>query len=120
MAWILLFAGEPEAARRENSLEPVKNFRLANIALIERVLNHQPESDAALRELISLDDSGDAFNIAAVYAARGDAASAVTWLERALKAHSRSLADAAHDPDFRPIRGDARFKAFLRKINLPG
>jgi hypothetical protein len=60
-----------------------------------------------------------AAQIAAVYAARGDADKAFAWLERARKQDDGGLADLAAEPLFRKLRGDPRFARALQSINLP-
>lgn len=55
---------------------------------------------------------------AQVYAALGDSALALTWLERAADAHAADLAWLAVRPVFDALRPDPRFKAILQRLNL--
>jgi DNA-binding SARP family transcriptional activator/TolB-like protein len=56
--------------------------------------------------------------IAQIYAALGDADSAVRWLDRAVEARS-SLAYLNVDRVWVPIRADQRFREVVRRVGLP-
>lgn len=75
--------GQLEAALSEVRLEPIESLRLSSVALIEQARRHPDAADTALRQLLASDDPDKAYWSATVYAARGDANAAVTWLERA-------------------------------------
>jgi len=58
------------------------------------------------------------FELAALYAALSDKDRAISLLEEA--AAKRTIIPAQlRDPKFDPLRGDPRFKALLRRVNLP-
>jgi adenylate cyclase len=57
--------------------------------------------------------------IAQVYAGLDDNAQALAWLEKACDASSVWLIWLAVDPAFNPLRGDARFKDLVKRMNLP-
>jgi hypothetical protein len=57
--------------------------------------------------------------IAGVYAWRGEIDKAFEWLERAYRARNAGLTWLKIDPNFRSLRGDARYRALLRKMKLP-
>jgi hypothetical protein len=44
---------------------------------------------------------------------------AVTWLERALRQRGDGMVFLKVDPRLRTLRSDARYKALVRKMNLP-
>jgi TolB-like protein/Tfp pilus assembly protein PilF len=119
LARALFHRGQLDAALREAQLEPVSSLRLSSIALIERARHHPEAADAALRELLTTNDPDKTFQVARVYADRGDTQAAVTWLEQTRAMRAGWLGEVSGDPVFQPIRGDVRFAAFLRKINLP-
>jgi serine/threonine-protein kinase len=54
-----------------------------------------------------------------VYAFRGEKERAFEWLERAYEARDEDLFFIKGDPLLKNLEGDPRFKAFLRKMNLP-
>jgi len=53
------------------------------------------------------------------YAYRGDHDRALEWLERAYQQKDASLDEIVGEPLFKNLADDPRFKAFLRKMNLP-
>ena len=61
-----------------------------------------------------------AFYVAQSYAYRGDHDLALEWLERAYKQKDADLVEIVGEPLFKSIADDPRYKAFLRKMNLPG
>ena len=119
LGYALLMSGDLEAALREMRLEAVKSWRLFGIAMVEQARGHQPEADAALQELLALNDPQNAVNIATIYAARGDAQTAVRWLERARVMRYLTIGDHSQSPSFYGIRRDPGYVAFLHKMNLP-
>jgi hypothetical protein len=62
----------------------------------------------------------DASEIADAYAYRGELDQAFTWLERAYRQKDTVLYLIKSDPFFKKLDGDPRYKAFLRKMKLPG
>jgi len=56
--------------------------------------------------------------IAAIYVAFGEKEEAFRWLELAATEHSGTLQWIAFLPEFRPLRPDARFPNFLRRIGV--
>jgi adenylate cyclase len=58
-------------------------------------------------------------NIARVYGYRGGPDEALKWLERAYAHKDSVLSIIKGDPAFKKIEGDPRYKAFLKKMNLP-
>ena len=53
------------------------------------------------------------------YAYRGDYDRSLNWLERAYQQRDASLDEIVGEPLFKNLGDDVRFKAFLRKMNLP-
>ena len=62
---------------------------------------------------------GNASGIAEVYAFRGQSDEAMHWLERAYAQKDPAMYYVKADPQLDSLAGDPRFKAFLRKLNLP-
>jgi eukaryotic-like serine/threonine-protein kinase len=78
----------------------------------------------ALEARVNKDDhSGSqgelAEHLAAVHMALGNRAQALTWLERAVAAHSGSTLYLAVDRTYTPLHNEPRFRALLEKIGLP-
>ena len=57
--------------------------------------------------------------VAEAYAFRGQPDEAMHWLERAYAQKDLGLFIVKGDPLLKNLVGDARYKAFLRKMNLP-
>jgi hypothetical protein len=77
-----------------------------------------PESDAALARLIESSADTAGFQIAEVYAYRGEKDRAFEWLERAFRQRDPGLAGLQYDPFLANLRGDSRWNVFLRKMGL--
>jgi TolB-like protein/Flp pilus assembly protein TadD len=120
LGYALLWNGELEAALREMQLEPTKSLSLSGIALIEQARGNPRAADAALRDLLAIDEVAKPYFVAEVYGARGDSRTAIAWLERARLARVGFFGEVATDPAFNPIRGDSAFVAYLHRMNLPG
>jgi serine/threonine protein kinase len=96
-----------------------EGFRLSSVAMAEHSLGHAKESQQALEQVVAQHAIEAAFQIAEVYAWRGEKDKAFDWLERAYRQRDGGLADIKTDPPLAGLRGDPRYKAFLRKMNLP-
>ena len=116
---ILLMQGKSEEALREAKQETAAVYRLAAIGMACHAVGRHAESDAALHELEASQLLGSPMRIAEVYAVRGDPTKAMDWLEKAYSAKDSSLYYIKGHPPFRSLEGDPRYKAFLRKMNLP-
>jgi serine/threonine-protein kinase len=91
----------------------------AGRAMAEHSLGHV---DAAQRELdaeIAGFSQGAAYQVAEVYAWRGESDKAFEWLERAYAQNDGGLSFIKADPLLKSIQADPRFHAFLRKLGLP-
>ena len=53
-----------------------------------------------------------------IYVGLGDKAQALEWLEKAYEDHSFRLAWIKADPQLDSLRGEPRFQALLRRMNL--
>ncbi|MCA8954111.1 MAG: DUF2911 domain-containing protein [Planctomycetes bacterium] len=60
------------------------------------------------------------YNVACVYALKGDKDKALTWLEKAAAVGFDRPEHIANDPDMDPLRADPRFAAALAKIEANG
>jgi tetratricopeptide (TPR) repeat protein len=94
-------------------------YRLCGLALAHHALGHTKESDAALSELIERFKPVAPYEIAGVYAFRGEKEQAFQWLERAYSARDDSLTEVKSDPLLKDLREDARFRLLLEKMRLP-
>jgi predicted Zn-dependent protease len=115
----LLGRGKPEEAVTifEKNAFPV--YRLDGLAISYHRMGQSRESRAALDELVMRYPLSAAYQIAEVHAFRGETDAAFDWLERARLQHDGGLKYVRFDPQFQAIHPDARWKLFLKKLNLP-
>jgi TolB-like protein len=90
----------------------------AGLALAYQALGRRAEADAALQDMVTQDARNWAYQIAQVYASRGDAASALDWLERAHREHQGGLNYLAVDPLFKPLAHEPRYTALIHQLGL--
>jgi hypothetical protein len=88
-------------------------------ALAYHALGREQDSNAALARLIAKYDIDVAYQIAEVYAYRGESDKSFEWLERAYKQRDAGLPEAKTDPLWKNLRQDRRFTELLKKIHLP-
>ena len=93
--------------------------QLLGAAFAEHALGRADASTRALDELISHDAAGMAYQIADVYAWRGETDVAFRWLETAYAQHDGGLTTIKFDPFMAPLRADPRYVALVRKLGLP-
>ena len=79
-------------------------------------LGRKADSDAALAALIAKDEKDAPYNIAYVYAFRGEADKAFAWLDKAVEYGDPGLAEIVTENLFDKIHGDPRWLPFLRKV----
>jgi serine/threonine-protein kinase len=94
-------------------------FRLSSVSMAEHTLGHARESQQALEQVIAKHATEAAFQIAEIYAWRGEKDKAFEWLERAYRQRDGGLSDIKTDPPLASLRNDPRYNAFLRKMQLP-
>jgi tetratricopeptide (TPR) repeat protein len=116
---VYLAQGHPQEALAEMEWEPEPVFRLQGLELAYYALDRKKESDTALAEYVAKYHAEGAFQIAEVYAFRGEADRAFEWLERACTQRDSGLAEMKGDPLLKNIERDPRYAAFLKKMKLP-
>ncbi len=116
-ALVMLGRGDPAAALAEAEQEPDPMERLLGIAIIYGAMGDRNASDRALAELTEKFPNHP-YDIAQVYASRGDADSAFELLERAFARRDAHLLWFKVSVTSRPIRADARYDALLRRMGL--
>lgn len=119
LAQVQLAQSMPQTALRTVQDEADPLFRLPVEAMCQHALGRRAPSDEALARLIEAHAEGGAYQIAQVYAFRGEIARALEWLDAAYTQHDGGLFLTLADPYFRPLRGEPRFAAFLRKMGFP-
>ena len=120
--WQVLAAatrGDGEAALREARLEPNEPYRRFELAIAYYVRHEQAKADAALADLIDKDRNVLAYQVAEVYAWRGETDKAFEWLQISFDNHDTGLLSLYIDPLLQRLRPDPRFATLVRKIGLP-
>jgi serine/threonine-protein kinase len=120
--WQVLVAvqrGDGETALREAQLEPDDGFRFFELALAYYVRGEHDAADAALGDLIAHSREGLAYQIAQIYAVRGERDQAFEWLQIAFDNRDGGMASLLVDPLLRGLRDDPRYKNLLAKLGLP-
>jgi len=115
----LISLGDPAAAITEIKRQSNQMERASGLALAYHALGRAADSNAELRRLIADGASSYAYEIAEIYAYRGERDEALKWLERAYVQKDAVLKWVARDPTLAKLALDPRYKAFLKKMNLP-
>jgi TolB-like protein/DNA-binding winged helix-turn-helix (wHTH) protein len=118
LGMILLARNEPQAALTEILKEPYEAARLSGSAMAYFALNRKADSDAALALRIK-NFPNNPFQVAEVYAFRGESDEAFQWLDRAYEQKDSLVHGVKYSQPFDNLHNDPRYRAFLRKMNLP-
>jgi serine/threonine-protein kinase len=94
-------------------------YRQAGEAKVEYSRGHEKESQRVLDALIAKHGENSPYAIAGVYAWRGDRDRAFEWLERSYTRRDSDISDIKRDPLLIGLRGDPRYRALLKRLNLP-
>jgi TolB-like protein/Tfp pilus assembly protein PilF len=125
LAQALESAGRPdeaiEPARRVRTLSGVAPTGLGELARAYAAAGRADEARHALTELLGLARGRyvEPDIVARVYAALGEDDRALEWLERGFDERAVKMVLIGVDPQFDRLRGNARFQALLRRLNLP-
>ena len=117
---ILIAEAKPQQALAEIQREPTDWERLTDEAAVYHALGREQESNAALTELIAKHGNDSAYQIAEVYAYRGESDKSFEWLDRAYSQRDAGLPEIKTDPLLKTLRHDPRYNAMLQKMRLPG
>ncbi len=113
-----LLQGKFQEAAFEAKDDAAEWARLLVVAMARWGQKRVPESDAALARLIEISADTAAYQIAEVYAYRGEKDRAFEWLDRARRQRDAGLGSVRFDPFFANLRGDSRWEVFLRAMGL--
>ena len=119
MGFIFLKRGDRAGALREMQQETIDDGKQHGLALVYYALGRKAAADALLATLEKEQADGNALEVAQVYAFRGQKDEAMHWLERAYAQKDPWLFQIKGDWLMSGLKTDPRFKAFLRKMNLP-
>lgn len=114
-----LLEGSPADALRTFRQVGFEGFRLQGVAMAEHSLGDIKESQQALDDLSAKYAKDGPYEIADIYAWRGEKDQAFQWLARAYKQRDGGLSNLKSDPLLASLRADARYEDLLKQLNLP-
>jgi adenylate cyclase len=113
---VALLKGDAKGALAEIAQETSEIYKMIGLPMAYQALGRKADSDAALAALIAKYEKDAPYNIASVYAFRGEADQAFKWLDKAVEYGDGGLGEIVTDNLFDKIHADPRWLAFLRKI----
>jgi serine/threonine-protein kinase len=116
---VAVLRGDGEEALREAQLEPNEGYHRFELALAYYARGDRAAADAALADMVANDRNLLAYQIAEVYAWRGETDKAFEWLQIAYDNHDTGILSLLIDPLMRGLRSDPRYKIMVEKIGLP-
>ena len=116
---ILFSQGRQQEALTEMEKETGDWEKLSGEALAYYALGRRAESDNALSKLIATHQHDAAFQIAEVYAYRGETDQAFAWLDRAYRQRDSGLPEMKTSPLMKSLLQDPRRAELLQKMGLP-
>jgi len=116
---VRLAQGDAPAALVEMEQEAYVYYRLTGMAIVQHALGDAGASDAALQELIEKWATAGAYQIAEIYAFRGEIDHAFDWLENAYDNRDTGLNGMLVNPLFVNLHDDPRWEPLLDKMGLP-
>ncbi len=119
LAVAYLMQSRPAEALDEAAKEKNPAWRLIVYPLAYHALGRKKEADAALAELVAKLATDAAFQIAEVYAYRGETDSAFQWLDRAFSQRDPGLTEIKGDPLLKSLEHDPRYPELLKRMRLP-
>lgn len=119
LGMVLLARGEKENALIEIQREPDEQSRLDGLAYVYHAMGREKEASAALADLERLYSAESPFEMARLYAYRGELDKAFLWLDRAYVQRDDGFRYLNRDSLFANLRGDPRYAALLHKLKVP-
>jgi TolB-like protein/DNA-binding winged helix-turn-helix (wHTH) protein/Flp pilus assembly protein TadD len=119
MGEALIVKGKPQQALAEIEKEPIDWGKLTGQALAYHALGREQDSNAALGSLIAKHGDAGSYQIAQVYAYRGESNKSFEWLEHAYKQRDPGLTEIKTDPLLKSLRHDPRYAELLKQMHLP-
>lgn len=114
----LLLKGESLKALQEMQKEQHDAKHLEGLTIAHHALGQADKSDAALSELIERFEHNSAYNIAYMFAYRGENDQAFIWLDKAAQYRDSGLTQIANQPEFESIHPDSRWLPTLKQIGV--
>lgn len=107
------------AARKAADAEPAGPWRDFALAFADQIGADHAAADASLQACLDQYAEGWAFQMAQVYAVRGDPDAMFDWLQRAWKARDPGMQSLLYDALLLRYRDDPRYAALAKQAGLP-
>jgi TolB-like protein/predicted Zn-dependent protease len=118
LAMALLQEGRTDDSLAQADREPDMVWKLWALAIIDHRTGHAAQADETIKKLVSEHSDGNAFQIAEVYAVRGETDKAFDWLDAAYKKRDSGITHAKVDPNLASLHSDPRWGTYLKKLGL--
>jgi tetratricopeptide (TPR) repeat protein len=116
----LTLMNRPDEARAEYGKVPADDvFRLAGEAILAARSRNMAVVEQTVARMRALFGDAASFNYAQIYAQARDGERAFAALGKAFEVKDPGLTGLRTDPFLDPIRGDARYAAWLKRLNFP-
>jgi TolB-like protein/Tfp pilus assembly protein PilF len=112
----LLLKGDAKQALAEIEREKSDPWRMIGLPMAYQALGRQADADRASAALIAKYAKDAPYNIAYVYAYRGDADKAFDWLGKAVAYQDPGLGEIVGENLFAGLHDDPRWRPLLRKL----
>jgi len=119
MGVVYLEQNKLDSAEAEIKKEAEPDGKIYGPSLVYYKLGRKKEADDMFNLYIKKYHGVDAYQIAEIYAYRGERDKAFEWLERAYIKRDGGLAGMVGDPLMHNIVKDPRYAAFMKKMKLP-
>lgn len=119
LGMVLMMQGDAPAALMAMKQITIDWLRLFGTAIVQHALGNAQASDAALNELIEAEAEAPFYQVAMVYAFRGQIDLAFDWLDLAYDERDTGLPFVLREPLLANLRDDRRWEPFLDKMGLP-
>ncbi len=119
LATTLVVSGRAKEALAEATKETESMERALGLTIVNHALNRPQPRDQALAELETQARELWPMAVAEAHAFVGHKDLAFEWLQRAYDEKDTTLYWIKGDPLLRSLEADARYRVFLRKMNLP-
>lgn len=115
----LVMQGKSAEALDVAEREAILSLQLASRSIALQAAGRKADADEPLQILLNDWSDSAAYYIAQVYAYRRENDRALEWLERAYRQKDVGLDEIVGEHLFNELSGDPRYKALLRRMNLP-
>jgi TolB-like protein/Tfp pilus assembly protein PilF len=118
LGYLLASTGHHDEALAEAQAEPAPWAKLTGLAAVHHYAGRKSESQAALDRLLAEHADESAFQIAAVYAMRGEVDESFRWIDHALATRDAGAALVPSEPIFHGLHDDPRWPEVLRRLGF--